>query len=443
MIPISIAGKYDQPPLWHRLRDHAKQPAMVFIPFAAGYILSYAFRTVNGPIADQLIETFQLGPRDLGLLTSVYFLSFAAFQIPAGLLIDRYGPRRVQAALLVIAAAGAFLFAIAPDRPTLMLSRALIGLGSSGALLTGLKALSLWMPPQRRTMGNCYLVMCGGLGAMASTVPLDAVAGVLAWRSIFVILAATTLAVAGLVWTVVPDATRTRVDSLGDTWRGFQDVVGDPRFWRMAPLSASVVGSVFAIHGLWAARWLADVPRLTQSEVASVLLAMGASLTVGAGTLGLLATYLRRWGSSTTTLFGAACIVFLAVEAVIVSDTAFPPVMSFGAFAVFGAITVLSFTIIGELFPPEMAGRANGALNVLHLGAAFVAQAAIGAVVALWPTSADGHVSADAYKAAFAIIVAIQVVALLWFALTAARKGLVPGQRVSPPNPQFSLEPRK
>ena len=105
---------------------------------------------------------------------------------------------------------------------------------------------------------------------------------------------------------------------------------------------------------------------------------------------------------------------------------------------------MLSFTIIGELFPPEMAGRANGALNVLHLGAAFVAQAGIGAVVALWPTTADGHVPAAAYTAAFATVMAIQLVALLWFVLAAARKGFAPGQRMALPNqPQFLLEPRK
>lgn len=77
------------------LRGNSRKPILlIFMPFAAGYFLSYLFRTINGPIADSLIGEFSLGPRELGLLTSLYFLTFAAFQIPAGMLIDRYGPRR-------------------------------------------------------------------------------------------------------------------------------------------------------------------------------------------------------------------------------------------------------------------------------------------------------------------------------------------------------------
>jgi sugar phosphate permease len=91
--------------------------ARVFLPFAAGYYLSYLFRTINALISGHLISDTGLGTADLGLLTSVYFTSvyflvFAAAQIPIGILLDRFGPRRVQSALLLVAAAGAGLFAM-------------------------------------------------------------------------------------------------------------------------------------------------------------------------------------------------------------------------------------------------------------------------------------------------------------------------------------------
>src|SRR3954465_16021508 len=86
--------------------------ACVFLPFAAGYYLSYLFRTINSLIASQLSSDAGLGTADLGLLTSVYFLVFAAAQIPVGISLDRFGPRRVQSALLLVAAAGAGLFAV-------------------------------------------------------------------------------------------------------------------------------------------------------------------------------------------------------------------------------------------------------------------------------------------------------------------------------------------
>ena len=69
---------------------------IVFLPFAGGYFLSYLFRSINAVIAPQLTAEVGLTAADLGLLTSCYFLAFASFQLPLGVLLDRYGPRRVQ-----------------------------------------------------------------------------------------------------------------------------------------------------------------------------------------------------------------------------------------------------------------------------------------------------------------------------------------------------------
>ena len=78
----------------------------VLVPFGLGYYLSYLYRTVNIVIAKPLATDLSLSAADLGFLTSVYFIVFAAFQTPLGVLLDRYGPRRIQAALLIFAAAG-------------------------------------------------------------------------------------------------------------------------------------------------------------------------------------------------------------------------------------------------------------------------------------------------------------------------------------------------
>src|SRR4051795_438756 len=94
-------------------RQNWRPIVRVFLPFAAGYYLSYLFRTVNALIANQLVPDLALGAAELGLLTSMYFLTFAAAQLPIGMLLDRYGPRRVQSALLLVAAAGAALFGTA------------------------------------------------------------------------------------------------------------------------------------------------------------------------------------------------------------------------------------------------------------------------------------------------------------------------------------------
>lgn len=118
----------------------------VFLTFAAGYYLSYLYRTINAFIASHLSSDTALGTADLGLLTSVYFLIFAAAQIPVGILLDRFGPRRVQSVLLLLAAAGAGLFAISTGFLSLLIARAMIGLGVAAALTAGLKSIVLGSP---------------------------------------------------------------------------------------------------------------------------------------------------------------------------------------------------------------------------------------------------------------------------------------------------------
>src|ERR1700740_1159518 len=98
-------------PTMSRFATAASLPVItVFCPFAAGYFLSFFFRNVNAIISRDLAGEFTLTPADLGFLTSMYLLAFAAFQLPLGVLLDRYGPRRIVALLLCSAAGGALVF---------------------------------------------------------------------------------------------------------------------------------------------------------------------------------------------------------------------------------------------------------------------------------------------------------------------------------------------
>src|SRR5438270_2087791 len=175
---------------------------VVFCPFAAGYFLSFFFRNVNAIISRDLAREFALTPADLGFLTSMYLAAFAAIQLPLGVLLDRYGPRRVVAALMCSAAAGALLFAAARDFALLSFGRALIGLGVSAGLMGAIKAFSLWFPLSRlATMNGLYLAI-GGIGSISATAPAEALLGPLGWRGLFSVLAAISLAVSILIFVV-------------------------------------------------------------------------------------------------------------------------------------------------------------------------------------------------------------------------------------------------
>ena len=385
----------------------------MFLPFSAGYYLSYLFRTINALISGHLSSDIELGTADLGLLTSVYFLIFAAAQIPIGILLDRFGPRRVQSALLLIAATGAVLFAMSTGLASLLFARAMIGLGMAAALTAGLKSIVLWFPRERVALLNGYMIMLGSLGAVTATVPAEHLLAWIGWRQLFEILAAATVVTAMLIYVVVPERLVPSTLSLPAT---LSSVFGDRRFWRIAPLSATCVGSAWSLQGLWASPWLMDVEGLDRASLVGQLFIMSVVLSVGAWLFGTTVHWVRRRGIGAETLLAVVAVLFIAAELALILRVPVPSILPWSVVAIVGAATVVSFAAIADYFPSELTGRANGALNVLHFGWAFLAQYATGLILEQWSTE-DGHKSILAYQVAFGLNVALQIAAIVWLAL--------------------------
>src|SRR5690348_4050267 len=271
------------------MKSVSSKPAagLVFAPFALGYFLSYLFRTVNAVIAPNLAAELGLSAGDLGLLTSAYFLTFALAQVPLGIVLDRYGPRLVQSFLFAVAAIGAVMFALGTDLTTLLAARALIGLGVSGALVAALKAVVLAFPKERLALINGCLVMFGGLGAYVAAGPTDALLHAAGWREVFLALAWLTAIIGLLIFLVVPEKPRPQTaGGLADALAGLRTVYRDGCFWRIAPASSCAIGAVWAIQGLWAGRWLAEVEGLDRATIVSYLSAMSGALAAGALLIG-------------------------------------------------------------------------------------------------------------------------------------------------------------
>src|SRR5581483_6683594 len=240
-------------PTMSRFFTAASLPALsVFCPFAVGYFLSFCYRNVNAVISKDLVTEFALSPAELGFLTSMYLFAFAAFQLPLGVLLDRYGPRRMVAALLCGATAGAVVFALARDLTMLAGARALIGLGVSAGLMGAIKAFSLWFPLARlATLNGLYLAV-GGLGALAATAPAEALVGALGWRGLFFLLALLSLVAACAVFFVVPEKPlRGSGERLRDQVAQLGRIFTTWAFWRIALPVMLVQGTYIALQGLW------------------------------------------------------------------------------------------------------------------------------------------------------------------------------------------------
>jgi len=393
---------------------HPRLLLVVFCPFAAGYFLSFFFRNVNAVISRDLAREFSLAPSDLGFLTSLYLLAFAAFQLPLGVLLDRFGPRRVLACLYSVAGAGALVFGLAQDYAMLSLGRALIGLGVSGGLMGAIKAFSLWFPLSRlATLNGLYLAI-GGLGGLSATAPVEAMLGPFGWRALFYALAAASVGAASLIFFVVPEKPLPGVGRpLGAQIADFGRVFSSLPFWRIALPLVICHAAYQALQGLWLAPWLYDVAGLARAEVANYLLFAALAYAVGSVFFGVTSDRLAAAGVSRMTVFklglSLSLVMFLLLAAGVTRHL--------GAILVVYGFTAISaalaYALLTPLFAPEMTGRVNTASNVLMFSFSFLFQWGIGAVLRLYPVI-ENRYSPEGYSMALFILAAAQVAVLAW-----------------------------
>jgi MFS family permease len=397
---------------------------VVFCPFAAGYFLSFFFRNVNAVISKDLARDFALSSSDLGFLTATYFLTFAAFQLPLGVLLDRFGPRRVLAALYCIAGIGALIFGLAQDFTMLSIGRALIGLGVSGGLMGAIKAFTLWFPLSQLASLNGLYLAAGGIGGLSATAPVEALLGPLGWRALFWSLAAMSVAAAALIFFVVPEK---RLPGEGQTLAaqiaGFGEIFRSVAFWRIALPLVVCHASYQALQGLWLAPWLYDVAGLARGAVANALLTCAIAYTLGSVFFGVTSDRLARAGLARMTVYKIGLAVSLAAFAAIGSGAATgqsvkPDFTLLVLLAIYGFTAIsaaLAYALLTPLFPPEMTGRVNTASNVLMFSVSFAFQWGIGAVLRLYPV-ADGRYAPEGYATAFLILGALQLAVIAWLA---------------------------
>ncbi|WP_374443768.1 nitrate/nitrite transporter [Stella sp.] len=391
----------------------------IIAPFALAYFLSLFFRSINALIAPDLVAELTLGPEDLGLLTSMYFLAFALFQLPLGALLDRYGARRVQATLVTIAAAGATIIAAGHDLATVAAGRAMVGLGFAGGLMSAYKQMADWFPPTRLPLLNGLFLGFGSLGAVVATAPAELLIGVAGWRGLMLIGGGAALAAALALWLVVPERPRTAAPvPIGRQVRElFTVVYRDRLFWRLAPMTLLGFASGSAIQTLWAGPWLRDVAGFSRPDVATQLMVMALALSIGSALGGVVAEALRRHGIGTLAVAGGAAVLFMLAELGIVLEWIGGSAVLWAVFgATFNVIT-LTYAALSQHFGPAFAGRANTGMNVLSGTGAFLLQYAIGGVIGLWPQTAAGGYDPAGYRVAFAALLALQAAAFLWFLL--------------------------
>jgi MFS family permease len=389
----------------------------VFVPFALGYLLSYLLRVVNAVIAPVLIDDLGLSASDLGLLTSANLFAFAAFQLPLGVLLDRYGPRKTESVLLIIAALGTAIFAMAGSLALLVLGRALIGLGTSACLMAAFTAYALWLPKERLPAVNGYQMVAGGIGALIGTTPIEFIEEALGWRGVFWVLTVVALTMAVTVFAMVPRRKEAHhgSETLRVTIGGIRQVFWSPLFWRIAPLCVASQSAFLGIQSLWLGPWFHDVMKLDDRATADALSLVASAMVGSYLCLAWITGYLSKRGVGAIRISVTGMSIFILMQLIVIFELVPVTVTTWMVWAFTATYGIVSYAGLTQRFPVKLAGRVVTAVNVLAFFGAFGVQWGIGVVIDFWPMAEGGGFNPEGYRWAFGMVAALQVVALIWF----------------------------
>jgi sugar phosphate permease len=384
----------------------------VTLPLSALNLINQASRTVMAIIGPVLAVEFSLSASELGLLAACMFAAYAVAQLPEGVALDVIGPRRVQAAFSLVAAAGFAVFALADGLPGFVLARVLLGIGVSAGLMAVLKANTQWFAPTQVASMSGIAGVIGGLGSVLTTTPAQAALPTLGWRGVLWLLCALSCAAALWIFVSVPDKRREGARPTLKAELAVMIAIGrSPVFWRYGPAVAMLAVMNFTYLGLWAGPWLRDVAGYAGQARANTLLlytlgAMTGVLLIGAVTS---RTQARGYRGVAVLLWCHAGLLAAQIALALQPGGAAVPWV-WVLFAFFAAGSTPGYVIVGQMFPREQMGRVSTAANTLTLVGAFLLQTTIGALLDLWPRTSAGGWDPRGYSVALALSVAVQII---------------------------------
>lgn len=360
------------------------------------YVLSQFFRAFLAVLAPVLGNDIGVTPDDLAFASGMWFLAFAAMQIPVGWALDTIGPRRTAAWILLAGGGGgAAVFALATSALHLNIAMALIGVGCSPVLMASYYIFARDYPPTQFALLASLMVGLGSVGNLVASYPMALAAETIGWRAALWALGATSACVAFGTLVLVKDPKRV----VGETKGSLAELFALRALWFIFPLIFVSYAISGAVRGLWIGPYLADTFGADTATIGSATLLMGLAMIAGTLAYGPLDKALpsRKWmiiGGSSAAL--VAAVVLIAVP----SQSAGLAIAMMCGIGFFGATYPVLMAHGRAFLPPQLIGRGVTMLNLFSIGGVGLLQFVSGRVYA---ASSDGEFADAAYLNVFAL----------------------------------------
>jgi sugar phosphate permease len=403
----------------------------VFSLLSLMFIFSYFIRLSTGVLGPSLMEDLRLSPGHLGLIAGAFFYAFGASQIPVGMALDTFSPKRVIISTTLLGALGCLLMGVATSFKMAMAGRILLGMGMSSVLMGSLKIFANWFQPSQFGFVAGFMLSLGNLGGLIAAAPLIFMANSIGWRSCFLLFGIFVVVMTVVISILVKDSPRTnglkktysKQSKQSSAFSSLKVVFSSKDFWLIGMSSFVRYGALISIQGFLGTLYLVDVMGYSAQQAGNVLSMISFGYIVGGPLSGHFSDTVFR---SRKKVMVAGLFSFGSLIAPFLLDITEGPLFWYVIFfglGFFSSIGAVAFAHVKELFPAEISGVAFTSTNFLIMAGAAMGQHGLGYVIEMFPQAGKAYPPA-AYRSTFTIIFIASAVAFVLYLMVRDSKVL-------------------
>ncbi len=354
-------------------------PMLHLLGWAKGalfFFYAWILRVSPSVMIDEMMRDLAVGGAVIGNLSAVYFYGYAGMQVPVGMLLDRFGPRRLMTTAALMCSVGCVIFALSSGITGVAIGRFVIGAAAAFSLVGAMAVAGLWFPAQRFALLSGLAMMMGMMGGVFGQAPFRLVIEALDWRGAVLALAVGGLAIACAAWATVrdrPQAARTRTP----VFSGLGHVARNRQIWLIAIAGLGTTGPLLGFSGLWGVPYFVSTLGIDRTAAASITSMMFLGWAAGAPLIGWASDHIGR--RRAPLMLGLVLCTVTMSAMLYVPGLSVPTLMALCFLCGFGgASQITGFAAARENNPPALSATAIGVVNGLVTGAGALFQPLLG-----------------------------------------------------------------
>ena len=380
---------------------------------AVFYCYEYFLRITPGVMTSELMNAYNLKGGELGNLSAFYYHAYVPMQIVVGLMMDRYGPRRLLTVACFLCAVGTYLFAGHFGFAFAEFGRFIIGFGSAFAFVGALKLATIWLPPNRFALISGIIMCLGMTGAMVGDILLREMIDAIGWQTTIYVSAIVGLVLTAILWLVIRDSSPDHPDHhihVIDTktvLKGLVEALKNSQIWLVGIVGFFLYLSLSAFAELWGIPYLEQAHGLSSKYAAYANAMVFLGWAIGSPIWGWFSDYIQsRCRPLMIGTIGSLILVCILLYLPGLSPTAI--YITLFLFGLLSSAQILVFAISHEASKMKMAGTAIALTNMILMIGGNIFQPVIGKLLdARWTDQmvAGARVYSDsAYQFALSVI---------------------------------------